>query len=136
MIKLFLLLIVATGLSMAEQTCPWLNVATASGVLESPATLKATKSSCEFTAKTGRLEIEVLVTAGASERFSKLKAQCKAGAQALPAIGNEAAMCASRAAQEVVGRVRDQLFIIRLKMNGVKPEALADKGRVLAEQVS
>lgn len=54
----------------------------------------------------------------------------------LNAIGNEAVACATHGREQVVGRVRDQLFTIRLTMKGFNEEAISEKGRLVAEQVS
>lgn len=124
------------GLCCAEHTCTWLNEATASGVLESAARVASTKSNCEFSAKNGTLRIEVIATPDAAKRFTALKAKCQSRAMPLNAIGNEAVACATHGREQVVGRVRDQLFTIRLTMKGFNEEAISEKGRLVAEQVS
>ncbi len=134
--KPLLLLVCAAVLCGAQQACPWLNQATASGVLEGSATVTTTKSACAFSGKNGDLRIEVTVTPGAATRLESLKASCKVGAKPLKAIGNEAATCSTVGAEQVIGRVRDQLFVITLTMKGFPPEEIARKSRLVAEQVS
>ncbi len=124
----------------AGERCPWLNAATAAGVLGGPARATVTPASCEFARQGGAtrttLRIEV-VAAGAAH------ARCGSGATALKAIGNEAQACAWReqrgwTAEQVVGRVRDRAFVVRVGTDdaAAAPGALREKAIRVAEQVA
>ena len=66
------------------------------------------------------------------------KARCGAGATALRAIGNEACAVEIKGqtyGQEVIGRVRDQIFTVTLTTT-VPKDALQEKARNIAEQVA
>jgi len=134
--RLLLLLCAGAALCSAEQACPWMNEATASGILGGSAKATAKKGDCEFAAAEGKLRIDVAVTPEATQHFASLKVKCGADAKELPAIGNEAVACLAHGSERVIGRVRDQVFIITLRMKGAEPEALFDKSRFAAEQVS
>jgi hypothetical protein len=132
----YTLLLSASALSGAEQPCPWLNQATANGILEGTATAANTKSACAFSGKNGDLRIEVTVAPDAATRLRNLEAACRIGAKPLKAIGNETATCSSAGVEQIVGRVRDQLFIITLTMKSFNQQEVAKRGRLVAEQVS
>ena len=73
--------------------------------------MTVTPDSCEFVRQETSLRIEVRAS-------SAPHAQCGSGAEALKAIGNEAQACTYQAksgwmAEQVVGRVRDQAFLVR-----------------------
>lgn len=70
-------------------------------------------------------------------------AQCASPAEQLSAIGNEARACAYQGkpgwiAEQVVGRVRDQAFLVRIstKDQSAAPKVLREKARKVAEQVA
>ena len=134
-IALFLPAIVA-----AEERCPWLNVATAGGVLGGEVHATVTPTSCEFVRRVdgfeSELRIEVVAANGPHE-------QCGAGAEPITAIGNEAQACAWRGragwtAEQVTGRVRDRSFLVRIGTNNRTASAqdLRGKARNVAEQVA
>lgn len=134
--KWFLALTAATAcLGYGQQICPWLNDATASGILESAAAATQVKNACEFKAKTGELRIEVSAMPDAERRFVALKKKCKSN-RPLQAIGNEAFECSRGNAELVIGRVRNQVFTITLTMKGYKKEVLLEKVRLIAQEVS
>jgi hypothetical protein len=124
----------------AEDRCPWLNAATAGGVLGGAVNATVTATSCEFKRQSGghasALRIEVAATTAPH-------AQCGSGAEQLKAIGNEAQACsyegkADWLSEQVVGRVRDQAFLVRIGTGdrSTSPKTLREKARNVAEQVA
>jgi len=130
----------------AEEKCPWLNAATAAGVLGGAVTANVTQTACEFVRRDDpsksalRIEVE---TMGSPREFASRAAQCGAGAEALKAIGNEAVACThsdkkGQMAEQVVGRVRNQAFLVRFSTDdrAATPGGLREKARKVAEQVA
>jgi hypothetical protein len=124
----------------AEERCPWLNAATAGAVLGGSVQLTVTPTSCEFVRQAGaqetRLRIEVTAATAPDVR-------CGPDAERLKAIGNEAVACSYRGkagwtAEQVVGRVRDQAFLVRIATNdhSATGKALRDRVRNVTEQVA
>ncbi len=140
--------------SAGTQPCPWLNAATAAGVLEGPVTASVTyfdetnsDASCEFTHKDGHtirtLRIEVDTMRDLSHDFGRFLAKCGQDSKSLRAIGNEAIACNvagknNQVAEQVVSRVRDRAFIVDVLSNGSdwRRDAVGDKARKIAEQVA
>jgi hypothetical protein len=153
-LALLVLLAPMLAVCQANTGCPWLNVATASGVLKSSesgpmATLaEGGSAACSFDyhdATASRvLKITVEEVKDPGQAMSAYKARCGAGATPLPAIGNEA--CAAEIkgpayGEEVIGRVRDQIFTITVTTSAqhdpfMPKEALEEKARNIAEQVA
>ena len=131
------ILAIASCLPMlAEDRCAWLNAATAAGVLGGEVHMTVTPDSCEFVRQETSLRIEVRAS-------SAPHAQCGSGAEPLKAIGNEAQACTYQAksgwmAEQVVGRVRDQAFLVRISSSdrSAAPKILREKARKVAEQVA
>lgn len=111
----------------AENSCPWLNVATASGLLGGDAmgTFTAAASGrpamCTFVQKADdgmrELTISVATDADAQMKLDAMMHGCGATDHPLQAIGNEAGVCTMdtkhrQMSERVVGRVRDQIFTI------------------------
>lgn len=130
----------------AEDTCPWLNAATAAGVLGGAVKANVTQTACEFVRLGGssepalRIEVETL---GAPRDFASRAAQCGSDAEALKAIGNEAVACThsgkkGRMAEQVVGRVRTQAFLARISTDDhlATSAELREKAGKIAEQVA
>ena len=107
--------------------CPWLNVATATGVLQSAesspmATLaEGGKPACDFTyhdaTASRELKITVEEVQDAQQAMTAYQARCGSSARPLRAIGNEAVTCAVDSkgksyGQQVIGVVRDQIFTV------------------------
>ena len=126
--------------------CPWLNAATAAGVLGGAVTTKVLPSACEFVRQDApsewALRIEVQTITALSE-FAPRAAQCGSGTEMLRAIGNEAVACTSsgkkgQTAEQVVGRVRNQVFFVRVSTSSSAAEAndLRNRARRIAEQVA
>lgn len=128
--------ILLPALATAEDRCTWLNAATAAGVIGAPVQMTITPGACEFVHQEAALRIEVAAT-------NAPHAQCESGAEPLKAIGNQAQACAYRGksgwiAEQVVGRVRDQAFLVRIstKDQSASPKMLREKVRRVAEQVA
>jgi hypothetical protein len=171
------------ALCRAEQSCLWLNAATAGGVLGGPVTATVSRASanlpnprtpnakssagptsanpekaayagnaiddseCVFVRKpgsiSGELRIEVRTMSEPLKEFPAYAARCGEHATALKAIGNEAAVCTlndkpGELSEQVVGRVRDRVFVVRLSVNepSLTENALREKARKTAEQVA
>jgi hypothetical protein len=137
----------------AANQCPWLNEATASGLLDGNATgdYRAASGSeparCVFTqqsAATRRtLSITVETVADPHARLLALEQSCRPASETLRAIGNEAVFCSVKGGVEehLFGRVRDQVFTISLasssRQDGVlTPFALKTRIATAAEQVA
>jgi hypothetical protein len=131
----------------AADICPWLNAATASGVLGGPVVMTVTPSktaddaACNFVRHEGFRTIELRIEVETKD-FESYKARCHATAEPLKAIGNEARACSDdtndEKAEQVVGRVRDRAFLIRISStdHSAQPNVLRDKARKVAEQVA
>lgn len=111
----FLLLLVACApfINAAGKICPWMNAATASGILGGPVEGVVTKNgpdgTCAFTRLQSGEKLRIEVGAAVN------KSPCAAPAQALKAIGNEAESCTvNPTTEQVVGRVRKQAFLITI----------------------
>ncbi len=138
------------------ENCPWLNAATASGLIGADATAVYTAAAsdkpavCTFTEANAHmprvLEIRVEITPDPRARLTALDASCTGAASPLTAIGNEAIACSAdehkdKPAERVIGRVRNQVFTITLTSNG-KQDSVLDRDELkmristAAEQVS
>lgn len=140
----------------AESNCPWLNEATASGLLGGDAmgTFTAAASGqpamCSFVQKTAdgmrELTISVLTDADAQMKLGTMMHDCGAMDHPLQAIGNEAGVCAMdtkhrQMSERIVGRVRDQVFTISfvttLKNDSeLNRDSMMSKSYTAAEQVA
>jgi len=141
----------------ASNACPWMNEATASGLLGDEAVGSYTAASstnrratCRFTQGNGaavrQLVLEVESTSDATTRVKSMQKACSSAATTLQAIGNEAVVCAaddgkSRLGEFVVGRVRDQMFTIRISSSlkndpVLTHEALRNRISSAAEQIA
>lgn len=113
----------------AANDCPWLNEATASGLLGADAIGEFTAASagqpavCMFvqkdTAVTRTLRVTVEQTPDAHMQVASLMHACGPDAVPMQAIGNEAVTCAAddrkgALGARAVGRVRDQVFTITI----------------------
>ncbi len=133
----------------AETGCPWMNAATAGGVLGGDVTEKVTKNhddaDCEFVRGQGelKLSIEVKTMRDPAREFPDYAARCGGHATPLRAIGNEAVACMEKegkgtAVARVVGRVRTRAFVIGVSAggSGLSPAEIGEKARNVAEQVA
>lgn len=153
-VRLLLLgIIVAPAMSHAETSCPWLNGATAAGVLGGPASLKmqstAAEEICLFQYQKGNSSYDLQIVVDDIDLSAKggvaAPSRCQSQAIPLKGIGNEAIMCgvdfSTFHGERVTGRVRDKKFVIRLGSSVKKGptmthEMLQLKVRGIAEQVA
>ena len=130
----------------ADNECPYLNAATAAGVLNGAVKVSVSNSACDFTRVAEpplwALRIEVENIGGPGE-FAKRAAKCGSGDEVLKAIGNEAVACSysgqkGEIAEQVMGRVRKQAFLVRVSTTDTSAARadLRDKARKVAEQVA
>lgn len=151
----------------AASSCPWLNTPTASGFLGGAATVTVTDKNgmeataqnlsqdtenvtCDFVRVDGTkkysLHIAVKTMVSANKEFPVYEKQCIPPKTALKGIGNEAIACtlpdtAGKIGQIVIGRVRDQAFLVILSTNTPNDSLwtssyLRDKSEDIAEQVA
>ena len=143
---LLLLAAILPLLRAADNKCPWLNAATAAGLLGGAVKVDVAQTTCEFvrrydsTESTLRLSVETLST---PREFASRVAQCGSNTEALKAIGNEAVACThssknGQLAEQVVGRVRNQVFLVRVSSDDHAATAagLREKARKIAEQIA
>jgi hypothetical protein len=152
---LFSIVLLVPALSRAAETCPWLNAATAGGVLGSAVIVNVTHenanwddAACHFIREQGavsselRIEVETMDTP--RSEYASHAAQCNSRAESLKAIGNEAVVCSpddgksGRRSAQVVGRVRNRIFTILVGTtdSSMTPDLLREKARAVAEQVA
>ncbi|MGD1071119.1 MAG: hypothetical protein ABSB15_13345 [Bryobacteraceae bacterium] len=130
----------------AAETCPWLNNATAGGVLGGAVNVTVTHenanrddASCVFTHGASELRIAVETMDPPHSEYMKQSEQCGATTAPLKAIGNEAVVCSPDArSARVVGRVRTRIFEVQVTTAGASsaPDLLREKARAVAEQVA
>jgi hypothetical protein len=139
----------------AQGHCAWLNDATASGVLNGPVTLNLETAAedqniCVFTYLKAAndystLRIMVQPLKDTSKAVVLHESLCTSVPGSLKAIGNEAVSCAADVGysrgEQVIGRVRDRLFIVTVSSTNAKdPSAtrqmLQEKARAVGEQVA
>jgi hypothetical protein len=154
-IALSLCLIGASATARAANTCPWMNEATASGLLGGDAVgvytaVPGQPSICTFTQQSQGAARKLVVTVEIAQdphaRMATIVQTCGANAATLNAIGNEAMTCdpverKGEMAERVVGRVRDQVFTITL-LSSLKNDpiltrdTLKTRSQTAAEQIS
>lgn len=149
------LVIVMPGVCHAQAKCPWINEATARGILGGDVTLTAKVSDrgegiCEYSRQQGavvrQLRVAVNIMTDIPKQFPTYLAQCPPKSNPLRAIGNEAVACSSAgkgraSAEMVVGRVRDQAFVVSLSSSlkddpSMTEEMRRQKVNLVAEQVA
>ena len=102
---------------------------------------------CNFDRKRGaftyELRIGVQTVDSPRNEFAALAAQCRPNPASLKAIGNEAVLCntrspGGRSVAQVVSRVRNRVFTIRITTNDsmLTPGWLDERARDVAEQVA
>ena len=139
----------------AQATCPWINAATAQGIVGGAvtATVKISEHGfgiCNFSrqqkAAVHELRISVNSMTDVPKQFPIYLAQCPPKSAPLPAIGNEAVMCSiqgkeNKYAESVVGRVRNQAFVVSVSSSiqddrSMTQEMRREKTNLIAEQVA
>ena len=147
-----LLLLLLPAIAGAGEICPWLNAATAGGVLGGTVAATVTRAKtgddagCLFVRHDGslalELRIEVETMLSPAKDFPAYTVRCHSASVPLKAIGNEALACSNDGsdghAELVVGRVRDRAFVVRLGTTdrSTQPGNLREKAREVAEQVA
>jgi hypothetical protein len=151
-----LLLVCATA--RAQSHCPWLNDATAAGVLNNPVTLEMKSggpagTTCTFRYGRGNATLSLQIVVREIDDLGKdpgktaelYEAQCTSPQVSLRGVGNEAASCAADArrsiGEQVIGRVRNQLFIVPLRAErgnvaAAERESLREKTESVSESVA
>jgi len=143
------------AICQAQTKCPWLNEATARGILGGDVTLTVKLDDqgagvCKFTrqqgAATHELRISVDLMTDIAKQFPVHLAQCPPKSPPLPATGNEAVICTTHTkenhyAEMVVGRVRNQAFVVSLSStvqddSSMTQQERRDKANQIAEQVA
>jgi hypothetical protein len=141
--------------SHAQTICPWINEATARGILGGPVAVAVKISEpgngvCEFSRQQGGVLRELTISVNAMtdvpKQFPSYLSQCPPKSPPLRAIGNEAVMCSVQIhgnlyAEKVVGRVREQAFIVSLGSDlkddpSLAPEMRREKANLVAEMVA
>ncbi|UWZ82795.1 hypothetical protein [Occallatibacter riparius] len=154
-IALLAIILGFSTMARAANNCPWLNEATASGILGGDATglyepAEAGKpATCTFAQTesgiTRQLVIAVEIVAKPHDRLVELMHNCGPMSQPVPSIGNEALRCAAADGkahgERVIGRVRDQIFTISITTTAERdsvlaPHELAMRSLTAAEEVS
>jgi hypothetical protein len=143
------------AISPAAETCPWLNAATAGGVIGAPVTATVTHenanredAACQFIRErdgvSSELRIEVLTMETPRSEFASHAAQCGPDSAPLQAIGNEAVVCipdegkSGKRAAQLVGRVRNRIFTVLVSTtdSSTALNVLREKARAVGEQVA
>jgi hypothetical protein len=141
----------------AQTKCPWLNEATARGILGGPVTVTVTvklgdqaAGVCKFSRQQGtavhELRISVDPMTDIPKQFPTHLEQCPPKSPPLPATGNEAVTCSihtkeNQHAEIVVGRVRNQAFVVSVSSTAQDDPSLTqeerrEKSNLVAEQVA
>lgn len=127
---LITLLLLTAAFARGQQPCPYLNSATAAGVLGGEVTSQVNGDICLFTHNSSQLGIQVQTI------NLPYNPNCAPNPVPLNAIGNQAVACDGEGSEEVAGRVRERAFFVRLTSNSFTRAALRDKTRSVAEQVA
>lgn len=139
----------------AQTRCPWMNEATAEGILggDAIALVKVNDGGggvCQYSRHHGaaayELHITVDIMTDVLKQFPAYLAQCPGKTTELRAIGNKAVVCSIQSqekhyAEKVVGRVRNQAFVVSVSSTvpedpSMTEEMRREKCRLVAEQVA
>jgi hypothetical protein len=138
-----------------QAKCPWMNEATAGGILGGVVTVTTNVTGhgdgvCEFWRRQGtilrQLRISVNIMTDIPRQFPAYLAQCPPTSARLAAVGNEAVTCSDNSkaelySEQVVGRVRDQAFAVSVSSSvgndaSMTQEMRREKANLAAEQVA
>lgn len=147
--------LLVSGACYGQAACPWLNVATAAGLLGGPSVLSMTETPdhakvCLFhrsePADENSLRIFVAVMSeeqSAVRSVTSFSESCRGPALPVRGIGNDAVLCRDDEGklhgEEMVGRVRNNVFTVTLRTAGRAATAtngLVEKTEMAAEQVA
>jgi len=138
----------------AQSNCLWLNEGTARVILGGAVTVTVNgtgqHSVCEFSSRQGsaihQIMISVNLMTNISKQFHAYLSKCSAKSTPLSSIGNQAVMCSGTTnqnayADKVVGRVRDQAFIVSVSSSidndpSLGPDLRRKLANLIAEQVA
>jgi len=139
-------LLLLASVTQAAETCPWLNAATAGGLLGAAVTATVVHenanrddATCVFTSAHSELRIAVETMDPPHSEYLKQAEQCGAETMPLKAIGNEAVVCSPNPhTARVVGRVRNRIFTILVTTtdSSARSDLLREKAQAAAEQVA
>ncbi len=147
----FLILLLLTPFVIHGQaTCPWMNRATASGLMDTPmeaAEVQGTSPNvtCIYNSPQGgdntRLTIQVAQLTNLEKHFGAFDAMCQSKGERVAAIGNEAVLCAAddqkSRTERVVGRVRDLAFVVTVSSSlRIKTPSPRDKMKMQATRIA
>jgi hypothetical protein len=149
------LILLAPRVCVGQTKCPWIQEATARGILGGPVTATVTAKdsgdgACEFARQEGgvqrHLSVLVITMTDIPKQYSTYVAQCESKSTPLKAIGNEAIECSIQThtnlyAAKVVGRVRERAFVITVASSleddpSMNQEMRREKVHLAAEQVA
>jgi hypothetical protein len=152
---LFALALLLPTVCYGQAKCPWINEATARGILGGPVTLTAKVSDqgdgiCKFSRQQASMVLQLLVSVDTltdiPKQFPTFLAQCPPKSTPLRAIGNEAVICSLEGqgdhfAERVVARVRDRAFVVNVISSvrndpSMTLEMRHEKANRVAEQVA
>jgi hypothetical protein len=139
----------------AQPKCPWLNEATARGILGGSVTVTVHidnrgGGACEFSSQQGaavhQLRISVDLMTDIPKQFPSYLAQCPPTSAPLRSVGNEAVMCSiagqgEQYIERVVSRVRNQAFVVNVSSKArddpsMTQEMRHDQANLVAEQIA
>jgi hypothetical protein len=139
----------------ATENCPWLNAATAGGVIGSQVRMSVTHppndradqpngapgdATCEFTPQDGAANTSIRIAVHTMQDHAKdyaaFVSRCGPSPRKLIGVGNEAVACtlevsAGTVTEQVVARVRDRVFIFSWSM----PQADANSSKETAQAI-
>jgi hypothetical protein len=146
LLALLVLPVVGRAAETQAEICPWLNAATAGGVLGSAVTLTVAHENanrddmaCSFLGAGSALRIAVETMETPRNEFTSHAAECGSDPAPLRAIGNEAVVCSpDKRSAQVIGRLRNRIFTILVSAtNAALTQAeLREKARDVAEHVA
>lgn len=117
------------ALMTQAKACPWMTQATADRIVGGQTAVAVTSKNCEFSHEKDFLRIEIFPSTEHPKR-------CKSASEAIKGIGNEAAVCdGANSEQVLIGRVREQVFVLTLKAPFSR-DLLRAKIRAAADLVS
>ncbi len=141
------------ALCRAQAVCPWINAVTAvdapSGTFVPADQITVSKNECRFDYQEDGVAYELRVIVQETENSSKdlemKQAGCTSKTTALKGLGNEAVMCGadkrSSRGEQVIGRVRDKLFVVDVSVkagrgSNAEAKSLGDMATMIANQVA
>lgn len=150
-----LVVLLAPVACFAQTKCPWMNEATAGGILGGEVTVGVKTNGpgdgvCEFSHQQGtevhQLTISVELMTNIPKEFPTYLAKCPPKSATIRAVGNEAVECRiesnkSQYGERVIGRVREQAFVVTVSTTAKNDPSMTqamcrEKADRVAEQVA